>query len=31
MTRLLYGGYATFKPLSRKLYLVNRGVKNWEI
>ena len=31
MTRLLYGGCTTFKPLSRRLYLVSRGVKNWEL
>ena len=31
MTRLLYGGCTTFKPLDRKLYLVNLCEKNWEI
>ena len=31
MTRLSYGGCTTFKPLSRRLYLVSRGVKNWEM
>ena len=27
MRRLLYGGCTTFKPLTRRLYLVNGGVK----
>ena len=27
MARLLNGGYTTVKPLRRKLYLANRGVK----
>ena len=31
MTRLLYGGCKTFNPLSRRLYLVSREVKNLEI
>ena len=31
MARLLCGGGTTFKLLPRKLFVANRGVKNWGI